>query len=205
MTTVGTGKHTYDLVQDWARFPEGEPTGVVCSVAIDAQGLVYVAQRIGSPVLVFDDSGNYIRSWDSAEITDPHGFYIADDVAYVADRSDSVVLKCTLEGKVLQTVGQRGIHSDTGCEKRGDLVLRAAGPFNNGYSPKTATCERMVAWDGRLGALDVNTPRAGAFGEVRVVVQPATTSGCPGRCRFGCRQGSGGDCCAGSSWGRVPR
>ena len=36
----------------------------------------------------------------------------------------------------------------------------------------------MVAWDGRLGALDVNTPRAGAFGEVRVVVQPATTSGC---------------------------
>ena len=74
-----------------------------------------------------------------------------------------------------------------------------------GYSPKTATCERMVAWDGRLGALDVNTPRAGAFGEVRVVVQPATTSGCPGRCRFGCRQGSGGDCCAGSSWGRVPR
>ena len=74
-----------------------------------------------------------------------------------------------------------------------------------GYSPKTATCERMVAWDGRLGALDVNTPRAGAFGEVGVVVQPATTSGCPGRCRFGCRQGSGGDCCAGSSWGRVPR
>ena len=74
-----------------------------------------------------------------------------------------------------------------------------------GYSPKTATCERMVAWDGRLGALDVNTPRAGAFGEVRVVVPPATTNGCPGRCRFGCRQGSGGDCCAGSSWGRVPR
>ena len=77
--------------------------------------------------------------------------------------------------------------------------------ITEGYSPKTATCERMVAWDGRLGALDVNTPRAGAFGEVRVVVQPATTSGCPGRCRFGCRQGSGGDCCAGSSWGRVPR
>ena len=131
MTTVGTGKHTYDLVQDWAKFPEGEPTGVVCSVAIDAQGLVYVSQRIGSPALVFDDSGNYIRSWDSGEITDPHGFHIADDVVYVADRTDSVVLKCTLEGKILQTVGQRGKPSDTGCEKRGDLVLRAAGPFNN--------------------------------------------------------------------------
>ena len=86
---------------------------------------------------------------------------------------------------------------------RGTRVGIPANYF--GYSPKTATCERMVAWDGRLGALDVNTPRAGAFGEVRVVVQPATTSGCPGRCRFGCRQGSGGDCCAGSSWGRVPR
>ena len=90
---------------------------------------MYVSQRIGSPALVFDDSGNYIRSWDSGEITDPHGFHIADDVVYVADRTDSVVLKCTLEGKILQTVGQRGKPSDTGCEKRGDLVLRAAGPF----------------------------------------------------------------------------
>ena len=88
-----------------------------------------------------------------------------------------------------------------GWWRRGSLELA----FTYGYSPKTATCERMVAFDGRLGALDVNTPRAGAFGEVRVVVQPATTSGCPGRCRFGCRQGSGGDCCAGSSCGRVPR
>ena len=89
-----------------------------------------------------------------------------------------------------------------------DLVFEMVEPVSGivlGYSPKTATCERMVAWDGRLGALDVNTPRAGAFGEVGVVVQPATTSGCPGRCRFGCRQGSGCDCCAGSSWGRVPR
>jgi len=130
MTTVGNGKYTYDLVTDWAKFPEGEPTGVVCSVAVDGQGLVYVSQRIGSTVLVFDDSGNYIRSWDSVGISDPHGFYIADDVAYVADRGESVVLKCTLDGKILQVIGERGMHSDTGCEKVGDVVLRPGGPFN---------------------------------------------------------------------------
>ena len=35
-----------------------------------------------------------------------------------------------LDGKPLQVIGKRGVHSDTGCDKPGDLVPRAAGPFN---------------------------------------------------------------------------
>ena len=36
----------------------------------------------------------------------------------------------TLDGKPLQVLGKRGEHSDTGGERPGDLVPRAAGPFN---------------------------------------------------------------------------
>ena len=39
-------------------------------------------------------------------------------------------LTYTLDGKPLQVLGQRGVHSDTGCERPGALVPRAAGPFN---------------------------------------------------------------------------
>ena len=130
MTTVGTGKYTYELIQDWAKLPEGWSFGTTSAVATDSQDRVYVFQRKDPPVVIFDRDGNYLNSWGSGVITDPHGIYIQDDVMYVTDRSDSVALKFTLEGKPLLLIGDRGVYSDTGCENPGDLVPRAAGPFN---------------------------------------------------------------------------
>ena len=57
-------------------------------------------------------------------------FYIFDDIVYLTHQEDSVLLKYTLDGKPLTVLGDRGVHSDTGCENTGDLVPRAAGPFN---------------------------------------------------------------------------
>ena len=130
MTTVGAGRFTYQLIQDWAKLPPGETLGVVSAVATDSQDNVYVYQRQEPPVVVFDRQGTYLSSWGVSAITDPHGFYIADDIVYLTDRQDSVVLTFTLGGKPLQIIGKRGVHSDTGCERPGDLVPRAAGPFN---------------------------------------------------------------------------
>ena len=130
MTTVGTGKHTYRLVQDWAKLPQGETFSTVSAVATDSQDRVYVFQRKDPPVQVFDRDGNYLNSWGHSAITSPHGIYIADDIVYLTDRDDSVALKYTLDGRPLQILGQRGVHSDTGCENPGELVPRAAGPFN---------------------------------------------------------------------------
>ena len=130
MTTVGAGKYTYSLSQDWAKLPGGETFGVVSAVATDSQDRVYVFQRKDPPVVVFDRDGNHLSSWGSGVIADPHGIYITDDTVYLTDREDSVAVKFTLDGRPLQVLGQRGVHSDTGCEKPGDLVPRAAGPFN---------------------------------------------------------------------------
>ena len=130
MASVGTGMYTYELTTDWARLPAGESFGVVSAVATDSQDRVYVFHRTEPPVLVFDRDGRYLSSWGQGVISDPHGLYIENDVAYVTDREDSVAAAFTLEGKPLQVLGRRGVHSDTGCEKPGDLVPRAAGPFN---------------------------------------------------------------------------
>jgi len=130
MVTTGSGTYTYDLIQDWAKLPQGETFAIVSAVATDSQDRVYVFQRKDPPVTVFDRGGVYLGCWGIGAITDPHGFYIANDIVYLTDRADSVVLTFTLDGKPLSIIGRRGVHSDTGCEKPMDLVPRAAGPFN---------------------------------------------------------------------------
>jgi DNA-binding beta-propeller fold protein YncE len=130
MATVGTGKYRYELIENWAKLPPGETFGNTSAVATDSQDRVYVFQRKDPPMLIFDRGGNYLTCWGIGAFTDPHGIYIEDDIVYVTDRSDSVCLIYTLDGKPLQVIGKRGQHSDTGGERPGDLVPRAAGPFN---------------------------------------------------------------------------
>ena len=130
MPTVGSGKYTYSVIEEWAKLPQGETFGNVSAVATDSQDRVYAFQRKDPPVLIFDREGRFLGSWGMGAFNNPHGIYIANDIVYLTDREDSVALKYTLDGKPLQVLGQRGVHSDTGCQNAGDLVPRAAGPFN---------------------------------------------------------------------------
>jgi DNA-binding beta-propeller fold protein YncE len=131
MAQVGTGDYTYELIPDFLKLPNGENFGLVSRVGTDSQDRVYVFQRKDPPVVVFDRDGTYLGAWGTGEVTDPHGLKIIDDVVYTTDRSDSVAKSFTLDGKVLLTLGQRGVHSDTGCTGAPWLAERAAGPFNH--------------------------------------------------------------------------
>ena len=130
MTTLGKGKYTYRLIQDWAKLPSGETFGMVSAMATDSQDRVYAFQRKDPPVVIFDRDGKYLSSWGNGAFQSPHGIYIANDIIYLTDRDSSVCFVYTLDGKPIQMLGRPGVHSDTGCEKAGDLVPRAAGPFN---------------------------------------------------------------------------
>ncbi len=128
--TVGTDKLTYELAQDFPKLPDGESFAVVSTVTTDSQDNLYVFQRKDPPVVVFDRDGNYLNAWGHCAFNSPHGMSISDDVVYLTDRDDSVAVAYTLEGRPLMVLGERGVHSDTGCENPGDMVPRAAGPFN---------------------------------------------------------------------------
>ncbi len=130
MTTVGTGKYTYTAIHDWARLPSGESFETVSAVATDSQDRVYAFQRKEPPIVVFDRDGNFLSSWGNGSFIFAHGFHIANDTIYLTDRDSSVCIMYTLDGKPIQMLGRHGVHSDTGCERAGDLVPRAAGPFN---------------------------------------------------------------------------
>lgn len=130
MTTVGGGKYTYTLVQDWAKLPAGQSFGTVSAVVTDSQDRVYVFQRAEPPVVVFDRDGNFLSSWGNGNFVSPHGLFITDDIIYLTDREGSVAMKYTLEGKPLQIIGSHGVYSDTGTEETGTVVPRSTGPFN---------------------------------------------------------------------------
>jgi hypothetical protein len=123
--------YTYERIPDFFKRPNGERFGLVSRVAADSHDRIYVFQRTSPPVLVFDRDGTYIDAWGTGEVTDPHGLKIIDDVVYTTDRSDSVAKSFTLDGKPLLELGQRGVHSDTGCTGSPWLAERSAGPFNH--------------------------------------------------------------------------
>ena len=58
MTRLGAGSHTYELIRDFLKLPNGERFGLVSRVATDSQDRVYVFQRKDPPVVVFDRTGN---------------------------------------------------------------------------------------------------------------------------------------------------
>ncbi len=131
MAHLGAGKFTYELIRDFPRMPKGESLGVVSRVATDSQDRVYVFQRKDPPVVIFDHDGTYLGSWGIGAVREAHGMKIVDDTVYTTDRPDSVAVSFTLDGKPLLVLGKRGVHSDTGCEGRPWLAVRAGRPFNH--------------------------------------------------------------------------
>src|SRR6266700_2521377 len=148
MTTVGSGRYSYEAHETWATLPTGWTFGPVSAVATDSQDRVYAFQRKDPPVVVFDRDGNYLRSWGSSAITDPHGISIDRDIVYLTDRDDHVALKFTLDGKPLMILGKRGQPSDTGAVKDIELPPRSAGPFNKPTEMVAAPSGDLYVSDG---------------------------------------------------------
>src|SRR5438128_1161506 len=62
-TTVGNGKYTYEVHDDWAKLPAGW-TMPAAAVTVDSHDRVYCFNRTPDhPVVVFDREGNYLSSW----------------------------------------------------------------------------------------------------------------------------------------------
>ena len=132
MTTVSSGTYCYEIIDNWAKLPEGWTFGILVGVAVDSEDRVYVChQRNDPPILVFDRDGNLITSWGTGEINEGHLLYIGDDdVLYFVDRGVHIALKLAFDGSRLLEIGNRGLPSDTGVTELGGRVLRPGAPFN---------------------------------------------------------------------------
>ena len=107
MTTIlESGDFRYEVNMDWAKLPQGWTFHEVADVAVDSKDRVYVFSRGKHPLIVFDREGNFLYSWGEGVFKRPHGVTVGpDETLYCADDGDHTVRKCTLDGKVLMTLG----------------------------------------------------------------------------------------------------
>jgi len=103
----GSGSIGFEVVEGWGRLSEGWSFGHVIGVAVDSQDDVYVLNRSEHPVIIFDSGGNFKSSWGEGVFAAPHGIYIHNKIAYIADYKDHTVRKFTLDGKLLRTWGTK--------------------------------------------------------------------------------------------------
>jgi hypothetical protein len=109
MVTLGTDKYTYEVVENWAKIPDGWSFKEVAAVGVDAHDNVYAFNRGAHPMLVFDRQGNFLRSWGEGVFPRAHGITASpDDTFFCTDDGDHTVRKCSLDGKVLFTLGMSG-------------------------------------------------------------------------------------------------
>jgi hypothetical protein len=103
---VGSGDFRYRIADDWAKLPEGWQFGDVAGVGVDRRDQVYVFHRGEHPLMVFDRAGNFQRSWGERMFRRAHGVHMGpDETIYLTDDGDHTVRKCSLEGKLLLTIG----------------------------------------------------------------------------------------------------
>ncbi|MCH9670856.1 MAG: peptidyl-alpha-hydroxyglycine alpha-amidating lyase family protein [Gammaproteobacteria bacterium] len=103
------GDYRYRVEADWAKVPDGWSFKDVAAVGVDANDQVYVFNRGEHPMMVFDRDGNFLRSWGEGLFSRAHGIHMGpDESIYCTDDGDHSVRKCTLDGKVLLTIGIPG-------------------------------------------------------------------------------------------------
>lgn len=139
----GAGKYTYELVDGWAKLPEGWSFIDVGGLAIDSQDKVYVYNRGAHPVIVFDREGNLLSSWGEGLLRGAHGICVGTDGSVFLTcteppAEDHAVYKYSSDGKLLLTLGNKDQPSDTGFVHTPGLLMaesqhtieRSGPPFN---------------------------------------------------------------------------
>ncbi len=131
---IGTGKHTYEWIDNWAKVPESESARAGWAhtdVVVTESGDIITYHQGDPTVLVFDKDGNLLRSFDTG-LSEGHGMtlvreggsehlWIADpgakrDPSAVYEYEPSVnqgrkgqAVKMTLDGQTLLTLQRPGI------------------------------------------------------------------------------------------------
>lgn len=113
--TVGEGAYKFECLHDWGQVPADILLGNTHGVAQDAQGFVYIFHTVGegSPkadaMVVFDPDGKFVRSWGAEYAGTAHGLHLhqegGEEFFYLTNNKAGTVVKTTLDGKVLWSVG----------------------------------------------------------------------------------------------------
>src|SRR5262249_8330175 len=110
---LGGGEWSFEVHENWAKVPDEIVLGDCAAVGVDSKDNVYAFNRGEHPIAVFANDGKLLRTWGEGIFTrphcEPHGVHVApDDTIWLTDDGDHTVRHCTLDGRVLMTLGIPG-------------------------------------------------------------------------------------------------
>jgi streptogramin lyase len=151
---VGSGRHSYEVREDWARLPAGIEMKAA-AVAVDAQDRVFCFNRSADhPVLVFDRDGNFLSSWGAGLFAQPHAIrFDAEGMLWLTDGHLMQFMRFTPDGKLLRVIGVRGQRSETGVPAD-DLTSAACKRVTHGGGPFNIPTDIAFAPDGSMFMTD---------------------------------------------------
>ena len=108
---LGSGDHTYEWVDNWAKLPDGKKFGNTHAVVETADGRIFIhnASPTGDYTCIFDPDGKFISSWgrkfESGFQKNVHGMYLrkedGKEFLYLSPTFYHQIFKTTLEGEVV--------------------------------------------------------------------------------------------------------
>jgi len=110
----------------WGQLPEGRRWGSTASVMTAPDGTIWVADRCGvsgaggttcagdnarvNPIFQFDTSGKLLKSFGAGMFVSPHKLAVdREGFLWLADNGGHQVFKLSADGKVLLTLGKKGV------------------------------------------------------------------------------------------------
>jgi hypothetical protein len=152
---------------DWGQLPPGRKWGSTASITTAPDGTIWVVDRCGNsgaggttcggasatvnPVFQFEPSGKLLKNFGAGLFVSPHKLTLdAAGNLWLADNGSHQIFKMTPDGKVLLTLGKKGV----------------AGPGNDEFDAPT---EVAVAPNGDVFVADGHTGGGAAVGNARIV------------------------------------
>jgi len=155
----------YRVVENWARFPPGVTRwGSATGVDVDRHDNVYVLHRNEKmPIMVFDRNGKFLRSWGQNMFKTTHFLRVdRSGNVWVTDRGDMQAFEFSPQGKLLMTLGRKGVTggndskdafngmADVAIEANGDILI-ADGEGPNTRVARFTSRGKFVQWWGGKG------------------------------------------------------
>jgi len=129
--------HSYELITDWGIPPEKHSFKESAAVAVDAKDNVWVFNIPTNELLIFDSDGNLLNIWPH-KYENIHGIdFDSSGNVYLVNRNAHQILKYTINGDLIMSLGQSECPSETGYSLQigrdtnwKNPVSHAGGPFN---------------------------------------------------------------------------
>ena len=93
------------------------------SIAIDAKGLVYVADRANNRIQIFTQKGKFFRQWTN--FGTPWGVTVKGDKIYVVDGTENncLLIASLKDGKILEKISGLSNATAVAVDSRGSIYV----------------------------------------------------------------------------------